>query len=251
MPTPPKSFEEVIALDKKLSGQGKKAILWDYNNAYFSWPLLAAGGGYAFKQNADGSYDAADSGVNNAGALKGAEVLAALVKDGQMPKGASYADMEAGMAQGKVAMMINGPWAWENLQKAKIDFGVAKIPAVAGKKASPFVGVLGAMINKASPNQDVATEFIESHLLSTAGLKTINADVPLGTPASKSLFNELKSDPKIQATMASAQDGAPMPNNPEMGRYWSAMNSALQNLTEGRQAPKEALDAASKRILAK
>jgi len=249
--TPPKTFEEVIALDKKLSAEGKKAILWDYNNTYFTWPLLAANGGYAFKPKADGSYDAADTGVNNAGALKGAELLAKMVKDGVMTKGAGYAEMEAGMAQGKVAMMINGPWSWDNLKKANIDFGIAKIPTVGGKKAAPFVGVLGAMISKASPNRDVAVEFIENHLLSIDGLKTVNNDVPLGTPASKALFAELKSNPNIQATMASAQDGSPMPNNPEMGRFWSSMESALKNMTEGRQSPKEALDAAAKRISAK
>ncbi|GIX25359.1 MULTISPECIES: maltose/maltodextrin ABC transporter substrate-binding protein MalE [Caldimonas] len=251
VPTPPKSFEEVIALDKKLSAQGKKAILWDYNNTYFTWPLLAANGGYAFKQKADGTYDPTDTGVNNAGALKGAELIVKMIKDGVMPKGAGYADMEAAVNQGKVAMMINGPWAWDNLRKSKINFGVAKIPTVAGKKAAPFVGVMGAMINKASPNRELAIEFIENHMLSVAGLKTINDDVPLGTPASKSFFNQLKSDPNIQATMASAQDGAPMPNIPEMGRFWSSMASALQNMTEGRQSPKEALDAAAKRITAK
>ena len=251
VPNPPKTIEEITALDKKLSAQGKKAILWDYNNTYFTWPLLAANGGYAFKQKADGSYDAADTGVANAGALKGAEALNKLIKDGVMPKGAGYADMESGVNQGKIAMMINGPWAWDNLKKSKINFGVAKIPTVAGKKAAPFVGVMGAMVSKASPNRDVAVEFIENYMLSVEGLKTINADVPLGTPASKKLFAELKSDPNIQATMASAQDGAPMPNNPEMGRFWSSMQSALQNMTEGRQGPKEALDAAAKRISAK
>ena len=251
VPTPPKTFDEVIALDKKLAASGKKAILWDYNNTYFTWPLLAANGGYPFKLKADGNYDAADSGVNNAGALKGAELLNKLVKDGVMTKGAGYAEMEAGMAQGKVAMMINGPWSWDNLRKANIDFGVAKIPSVAGKKAAPFVGVLGAMVSKASPNRDVAVEFIENFMLVPKGLKTINDDVPLGTPASKALFAELKSNPHIQATMASAQDGAPMPNNPEMGRFWSSMESALKNMTEGRQSPKEALDAAAQRITAK
>ena len=251
VPTPPKTFDEVIALDKKLSAQGKKAILWDYNNTYFTWPLLAANGGYPFKLKADGTYDPADSGVANAGAVKGAEVLDKMIKSGVMPKGASYADMEAGMSQGKVAMMINGPWSWDNLKKSNIDFGVARIPAVGGKKAAPFVGVLGAMINKSSQNRDVAVEFIENYMLSVKGLKMINDDVPLGTPASKALYAELKSNPNIQATMASAQDGAPMPNNPEMGRFWSSMASALQNMTEGRQAPKEALDAAAKRIVAK
>jgi len=251
VPTPPKTFDEVIALDKKLSAQGKKAILWDYNNTYFTWPLLAANGGYPFKLKADGTYDAADSGVANAGAVKGAEMLDKMIKSGVMPKGASYADMEAGMSQGKVAMMINGPWSWDNLKKSNIDFGVARIPAVGGKKAAPFVGVLGAMINKSSQNRDVAVEFIENYMLSVKGLKMINDDVPLGTPASKALYAELKSNPNIQATMASAQDGSPMPNNPEMGRFWSSMASALQNMTEGRQAPKEALDAAAKRIVAK
>ncbi|URI06807.1 maltose/maltodextrin ABC transporter substrate-binding protein MalE [Aquincola tertiaricarbonis] len=251
VPTPPKTFEEVIALDKKLSAQGKKAILWDYTNTYFTWPLLGANGGYAFKAKGDGTYDATDTGVANAGALKGAELLAQMVKDGVMPKGAAYADMDSGVNQGKVAMMINGPWSWDNLRKSKINFGVAKIPTVAGAKATPYVGVLGAMISKASPNRDVAVEFIENYMLTPAGLKAIDDDVPLGVPASKAFYDQLKSNPNIQATMASAQDGTPMPNNPEMGRFWSSMQSALQNVTEGRQTPKAALDAAAKRITAK
>lgn len=249
--TPPKSFEEVMALDKQLAKDGKKAILWDYTNTYFTWPLLAANGGYAFKLKPDGTYDPADTGVNNAGAVKGGELLNKLIREKYMPEGSGYAEMEAAMAQGKVAMMINGPWSWDNLKKANIDFAVAKIPTVGGKKAAPFVGVLGAMLNKSTPNKDVAVEFIENYMLSTKGLKMINDDVPLGTPASKTLFAELKSDPKIQATMASAQDGSPMPNNPEMGRFWSSMVSALGNIMDGRQSPKEALDGAAKRILAK
>lgn len=249
--TPPKTFEDVVKLDNELARQGKKAILWDYTNTYFTWPLLAANGGYAFKAKADGTYDANDTGVNNAGAVKGVETLKKLVDSGIMPKGASYADMEAGVNQGKVAMMINGPWSWDNLRKSKINFGVAPIPAVGGKAAAPFVGVLGAMINRSSPNKELAVEFLENHLLSVPGLKTVNADVPLGTPANKALYAELKTDGNIQATMQSAQAGAPMPNNPEMGRFWSAMAATLQNVTQGRQAPKEGLDAAAKRIVSK
>lgn len=248
---PPKTFEEVMALDKQLEPKGAKAILWDYTNTYFTFPLMAANGGYAFKQKADGSYDAADTGVNNAGALKGVELLNKLLREKYMPEGSGYAEMEGGMAQGKVAMMINGPWSWDNLRKAKIDFGVAKIPAVAGKKAVPFVGVKGVMINKASPNKDLAVEFIENYMLTPKGLKTVNEVEPIGVPASKAYYAELKSDPNIAATMASAQDGVPMPNNPEMGRFWSAMVSALGNVMEARQTPKEAMDAAAKRILSK
>ena len=249
--TPPKSFDEVMALDKKLSANGQKAILWDYTNTYFTWPLIAANGGYAFKQKADGSYDPNDTGVNNEGAIKGVSLLNKLLREKYMPEGSGYAEMEGAMAQGKVAMMINGPWSWDNLRKAKIDFGVAKIPTVDGKKAVPFVGVKGVMINKSSPNKDLAVEFIENYMLTVKGLKMINEAEPIGAPASKAYFAELKGDPNIQAIMDSAQDGTPMPNNPEMGRFWSAMVSSLGNVMEARQSPKEAMDAAAKRILAK
>lgn len=250
--TPPKTFEEIFALDKKFVAQGKKAILWDYTNTYFTMPMLAANGGYAFKMNADGTYDQKDTGVNNAGAIKGAELLTKMVKEGVMPKGATYADMEAQMAQGKLAMMISGPWAWDNLKKAKINFGVAKLPSVAGKPAKPFVGYMGAMITKAASsagNVDIAREFIENNMLTLKGLETINADVAIGAPANKAAYAKMKNNAFIQVSMASANDGVVMPNNPRMGRFWAAMVSALNNMTEGRQTPKEALDAAAKRIL--
>ncbi|HAT31207.1 MAG TPA: maltose/maltodextrin ABC transporter substrate-binding protein MalE [Janthinobacterium sp.] len=249
LPTPPKTFEEIAGLDKKLSAKGKKAILWDYTNTYFTWPLLAAGGGYAFDLKSDGHYDTTKTGVNNAGSVAGVDAVMKLINSGAMPKGAGYADMEAGFNQGKIAMMISGPWSWDNARKSKINFGVAPIPTVGGKTAAPFIGVLGAMISKASPNKEIATEFLEHQMLELNGLKTINADVPLGTPANKALFAELKTNVNIQATMESAQAGRPMPNNPEMGRFWSSMKSALENITQGRQSTKDGLDAAAKRII--
>jgi len=114
--TPPKSFDEVIKLDEELSAKGKKAILWDYNNTYFTWPILAAGGGYVFGRDAKGELDPTKVGVNSPGAIKGAELLASMIKNGQMPKGSGYAEMEAAFHKGDVAMMITGPWAWDNLK---------------------------------------------------------------------------------------------------------------------------------------
>ena len=248
--TPPASFEEVIALDKKLASQGKKAILWDYNKSFFTWPMLAGPGGFVFGRNAQGELDPKQVGVNTAGALAGAQMLDRLVKDGHMPKGARYAEMEGAFARGQVAMMINGPWAWDNVRKVGIDFGVAPIPSVNGKPSKSFVGVLGCMVSAPSKLKDVAREFIENHLLTLESLKTISADVPLGTPANKAYFRELSSDPRIVATMAIAQAGEPIPNIPEMGRFFPAMDAALEAITNGRQSPKDALDGAAARMLA-
>ncbi len=247
--TPPATFDEVIALDKALAARGRKALLWDYNKTFFTWPLLAGAGGYVFGRDAQGNLNPADVGVANAGALQGATMLDRLVREGVMPQGARYAEMEAGFARGEVAMMISGPWSWDNARKAKIDFGVAPIPAVLpGKPSKPFVGVLGCMITAPSTVKDLAREFIEHHLLTVASLKTISADVPLGTPANKAYFAELAGQPAIAATMANARAGEPIPNIPETGRFWPAMDAALEAITNGRQSPADALAGAAARM---
>jgi maltose/maltodextrin transport system substrate-binding protein len=251
VPTPPESFEEVIELDHKLTAQGKKAILWDYNKSFFTWPLLAGSGGYIFGRDSKGNLDIHDIGVNNAGALRGAEMLAGLVKNGQMPKGAGYAEMEGAFSRGEIAMMISGPWAWDNAKRSHIDFGVGPIPSTGGHPAKPFVGVLGCMIAAPSKVKDIAREFIEYHLLRIDSLKTINADVPLGTPANKAFYQELSADPNIRATMENARRGEPIPNIPETGKFFTAMDAALEAITNGRQAPKAALDGAAARMQVK
>ena len=252
VPKPPTTFDEVIALDKQLQAQGKHAILWDYNKSFFTWPMLAGAGGQIYGRDAQGEYDAAQVGVNNPGALAGAQMLERLLKQGHMPKGARYSEMETGFARGEVAMMISGPWAWDNARKAKIDFGVAPIPGViAGKPSKPFVGVLGCMIAAPSKLKDIAREFIENHLMRPDALKVLDADVPIGVPANKAFYAELAVNPLIKASMENARLGEPIPNIPEVGRFWTAMDAALEAITNGLQSPKDALDGASGRMLLK
>jgi maltose/maltodextrin transport system substrate-binding protein len=249
VPTPPESFEALIELDAKLKPQGKSAILWAYNQAFFSWGLLAGPGGYIFGRTPSGELNPKDIGVNQPGALAGLQMIDRLIKGGHMPRGVKYSEMESAFARGQVAMMINGPWAWDNVRKVGIDFGVAPIPSIAGKPSKPFVGVLGCMITAPSKLKDVAREFIEGHLLQVENLKIISADVPLGTPANKAYYQELSADPRIVATMANARIGVPIPNIPEMGRFFPAVDAALEAVTNGRQSPKDALDGAAARML--
>ncbi len=251
---PPASFEEIIAIDKKLKAQssGKtSAILWAYNTSFFSWPLLAGSGGFVFARDAQGELDPRQLGINNAGAIEGAAMLQRLIADGHMPRGARYSQMESAFARGEVAMMINGPWAWDNARKVGINFVVAPIPSIAGKPGKAFVGVLGCSITAPSKIKDIAREFIENHLLTIPSLKMISADVPLGVPANKAYFAELASDPRIAATMNNARTGVPIPNIPEMGRFFAALDAALEAITNGHQTPKEALDGAAARTLAR
>lgn len=251
VPTPPKSFDDVIALDAELKKQGRSAILWDFNKTFFTWPILAGPGGYVFGRDAKGDYDPNVIGVNSPGAIRGGETLRKLIAGGHMPKGSTYAEMEAGFNRGKVAMMISGPWAWDNAKKSKIDFAVGPIPSIDGKPGKPFVGVIGCMISAPSKNKDIAKEFLEQHMLRPNYLKMIDDDVPIGAPANKAFYAELAANPLIRSTMENAKLGEPIPNIPETGRFWSAMDAALEAITNGLQSPADALNNAAARMRAK
>lgn len=249
--TPPGNFKEVVQLDQQLAQSGKKAIIWDINTSFFSWPLLAGQGGYVFAADGKGNLDPNQVGVNTPGAVKAGELIESLVKNGQVPRGVKYSQAESEFNHGRAALFISGPWAWDNAKRSKIDFGVAPIPALNGLPAKPFVGVVGCMITAPSKIKDIAKEFLEQHLLRLEGLKTMNADVPLGVPANKAFYQELSADPNIRATSENAKRGVPLPNIPEAARFYTAIDAALEAITNGRQAPKDALDGAAARMTLK
>jgi maltose/maltodextrin transport system substrate-binding protein len=240
---PPTQLSELPAFAKKLKAKFPNVIpiMWDYDTPYFTWPFLASGGGYPYKA-VDGGYDTNDIGVANPGAIEGLNEVVGLIKAGIMPKGATYSVMEQKMNSGELALMISGPWAWANLRKNSIDFGLAPVPGVGGNPGKPFVGVLAALINRATPNADLAIQFLEKYVCTADGLKTIDADVPIGVPALKSLYDEMASqNPLVKATYENAQNGVVMPNIPQMGKFWSSMASAFQIATDGQASPEAAL----------
>ncbi len=241
--TPPTDFADIGATELP---EGVAPILWDYNNTYFTFPLLAANGGFAFNK-IDGSYDGSTTGVNTEGAVEGAQVLASLIADKVMPAGVDYGVMEGAMNNGEVAMMINDPWAWANLESSGIDFGVAPLPTVDGKLTPPFLGVQAIAFNAASPNTDLAQEFVENYLTTDEGLAEWNAEGALGALADTSAA-AAQDDPHVSAMLEVAANGIPMPSNAEMGAFWAAMAPALTNITNGTQQPQEALDDAAARI---
>lgn len=241
----PKSYEEMFALKKKLDKKGITTIMWDQVQPYFSTPMLASNGGYVFKETPAG-YDVKDIGINNAGAVKGGEMLAKIIDSGVMPRGVDYGVMESTFNNGKAAMMISGPWAWTNLDKNKINYGVAALPSIDGSPSRAFVGVWAAALNNASPNKDVAKEFIENYMLSAKGLETLNNDKALGAVAHKGYMKKLAKDPRIAATYENVTNGLLMPNVPEMGKFWSATQSALTSITTGQEKAKPALDNAAR-----
>lgn len=247
LPNPPKSWEEMAAVDKQLRAKGKSAIMFNLQEPYFTWPLLAAGGAYAFKKS-DSGYDVKDTGVDNAGAKAGMQFLVDQVKAKTLNADTDYSIAEAAFNKGQTAMTINGPWAWSNIDKSGINYGVTLLPTLNGKPSKTFVGVLSAGINAASPNKELAKEFLENYLLTDAGLDAVNKDKPLGAVTLKSFQQALEKDERIAATMNNARSGDIMPNIPQMAAFWYAMRTATLNALSGRQSVDAALKDAQARL---
>ena len=252
VPEPPATWDDVVAIDRRLRPQGRRAIAWAFNEFYYAYGLVSAGGGYAFARRPDGSWNAGDSGIANDGSRQGMVLLQRLVDEGVIPRTTTYAESEAAMNEGRVAMTINGPWAWNNLRKSRLRvaaFPLPRLSRAAPSPGRPMVGVPGAMITTTSRHPVLAAEFIERWLLSPAGLKAMHAHVPLGVPADLALLEELRTgDVLVAGTQAAAALGEPMPNIPEMARYWTAMNAAVQGITQGRESVDEALRRARSRV---
>lgn len=249
--SPPENWEDFPKLDDELKKQGAHAIFWDYTTPYYSYALISANGGYAFRKGADGRYDVSETGIANEGAKKGLRFLADLVRGGHMDKGPDYAVMEENFAKGNLGCIVAGPWALGVFKDAGIDYSFNRLPKLDGKRSRPFVGILGFTINSASPNRKLAVDFLENYLLTDEGLKEVNDDKPLGASALKSFQQILSSNPVVETAIENAREGDLMPSVPEMSKFWPAFSNALKNATTGRQSADDALDEAAKQILMK
>ncbi len=239
----PAQLSELPAFGKELRTRHPRAIviMWDYKTPYFSWPFLASAGGYPFKKTAEG-YDIKEIGVDNAGALSGLKAIVELIHTGILPKGSTQSVASEKMASGQLALMLSGPWEWANLRKAGVDFDIAPIPGVGGNPGRPFVGVFTALINRSSPNLDLAQHFLEEHVLTSDGLQAMDADAPIGVPALETLRREMAAkNHLIKITYENAENGVVMPNIPQMGRFWNAMKAAFEIAINGGATPEVAL----------
>ena len=239
---PPKTLSEVVALDKKLKKSGKSAIEWDYKTTYFTWPIIASTGAYSFGRK-NGFYSLLDVGFSTPGAANAIEEVGKMLKGGVLSKSANYGSMIDKFKKGEVASIIAGPWAWEELVKAGVNFDVAPVPG-AGKspKGRPFVGVLAAGISAFSREKAYAQMFLEDYLLTYEGVKQMDSDKPLGAAANKRLMAELASDPKIKLIFRIAENGEIMPDIPEMKRFWGQFATHLPRMLYGEEKASSTLE---------
>lgn len=245
---PMQDVQQWSELDTLLKSRGAMAFAWEYSNPYYSWPFFASQGAKLF-QPSPTQADEFLTRIATPESIEMGELLHQWIAQGLLPEGIGYGDMMRMFVKGKLAMMINGPWCWRNLRRNRVDFALAPLPAIYGQPAKPFVGVFAVAINRYSSHSMLAELFIQDYLLNAQGMAQLQSGGELGLPVLGALAPEHAA--YLYPLQQSIEQGEPMPNRPEMARFWEAMNTALTNIGSQRQPAKHALRDAENRILDK
>jgi arabinogalactan oligomer / maltooligosaccharide transport system substrate-binding protein len=231
VPEIPATYEDMIAKAKELTTSDQFGFLFDVNNFYFAYNWIHSNGGYVFGRD-DSGLNATDVGLNNEGAVKGAEMLKALRQsDGLIPAGMNYDVANGQFIDGALAMMYNGPWAISQYKDAGLNVTVVPMPPMAdGTPWAGFMGVQGVLLNEFSANKVDAANLAK--WLTRKEAQVSLANVSGRIPASKSALAEVQSDPIIAGFGQALTNAEPMPNIPEMGQVWGPMGNALTVITD-------------------
>ncbi len=119
VPNPPKTWEEIPALDKELKAKGKSALMFNLQEPYFTPPLIAADRRITRSSLKTVGYRVKDVGVTAQARKAGLTSQVDLIKNKHMNADTDYSIAGSGSStKAKTAMTINGPWAWSNIDKS-------------------------------------------------------------------------------------------------------------------------------------
>jgi arabinogalactan oligomer/maltooligosaccharide transport system substrate-binding protein len=214
--------KSLIAAGTVTSGLGIALQIGATGDAYHWQPLFSADGGYAFKQNADGTYDPKDMGIGGPGAIAAATRLQQLANQGIVQASVTADIAKESFTTGKSPYWITGPW---NIPDAKTALGdnlvVCPIPDWEGSqyKSQPFLGVRAFFQPNNAKNPVLASTFLSDEVQTTAFMDSMFAADPR-PPAWIDSFNEAASDPYIKAFGEYGQNGLPMPSIPQMSNVF-------------------------------
>ncbi|WP_391209419.1 extracellular solute-binding protein [Psychrobacillus sp. L4] len=252
MPKAPETMDEVYTFSKGFTDGKKFGFLALWDNFYFAHGVIGGMGGYVFKDN-NGALDREDIGLNNDGAVKGAEYIQKWYKEGLFPKGIigeSGGSAKDGLFnEGKVASVMDGPWAFQSMKDAGIDIGVSAMPTLPnGEHMKTFMGVKGWHVTSFTEHKYWSTMLVE--WLTNEENAKIRFETTQEIPPVKTLIEDpiIAENEGAKAVALQSQYAVPMPNIPEMGEVWGPAASALQTIATGKANPKAAMDDAVKTI---
>lgn len=235
--TPPKTWAEVEAFAKTWNNkaQNKYAIAWEVANAYFDYIFMGGFGAPLFGPSGN---DRKQHNINSANAVTGLKYFQSLRKSLlDVPSADMSGDFcNSSFIEGKVPLLITGPWKIQDFTKANVNFGITTIPVFPGQTNPPasFSGVRLAFVSAYTEHQAEAEAFARFICSREALVKRyeLTKQIP---PRKDITIN----DPLNNGILAQAKFATPMPTIAQMGTYWSAMGAAFASIWDGADVQKE------------
>ncbi|WP_265522444.1 sugar ABC transporter substrate-binding protein [Oerskovia flava] len=232
----PATWDELIEMATDAGFEDRPFVLYTNGaegDMYTSYAFQTSFGAPVFVQDEAGSYTS-EVGLGGEGGLAYAEWIS---ENGR--EGTGYftdtIDYDIGnelFATGETPFIVQGPWTIPTYQDAGVEVAVNPIPAAGGETAAPFVGVQGFYLSSQSSNALLANEFLANYLATDEAQQALY-DADPRIPALTAVAESVADDPVIAGFLASAQNGVPMPNIPEMGAVWDFWNPAQIALING------------------
>lgn len=245
---PPRSFSELPALAQGLRVQhGVQALVWNYTDAYLTWPLLAAADKPSiFPANANGEFDPRRNGASYPGVIDGAITIRQWLDQGSIGRIEAGIPAETVFMEGRAAMLLAGRDSWPRLRHAGVPWALAPWPELGGNKPPLLLSVWGCSITRTADSRAART-FMEQFLLSASTQKLLFGRLRGVIPLHARLFADATDHGEGRILWEQVLASRPTPNHPLIGRFWSEMGSALKNIMRG-APPADTLQRAHRRI---
>ncbi|WP_394840572.1 extracellular solute-binding protein [Pendulispora brunnea] len=188
--------------------------------------------------------------VNTPEAVKGLEVALDLIKSGAAAKpdlNSGYNQMQAGFKDGKIAMVINGPWSVADDFSGKAfadknNLGIAPVPAGSTGKAGSPMGGHNYVVYAGSKNLTASYQFIQfmnsaenqAYLAKELGL--------LPTRSSAYQLPDTAANPVVPKFRAVIDKAVVRPTIPQAGQLLIPLDQQYPRAISGDKAPQAALD---------
>lgn len=236
--TVPTTIEEVFTMAQEKTNKAKDEYGFLISPSfYYLYPFINSYGGYVFGEE-NGTYDSEDIGLNNEGAVEGLTQYQSFVTAGLLPKTLTIDVLDGLFTEGKVGMVISGPWNLPIYAAALGDnLATAPLPKINGENAPSFVGVKSWLTSYYSKNQEWAQDLAK--FLMNEENSQLYYDVTGELPPRQMILDKID-DPIYAGYTEQIEYGTPMPNIPEMSAVWD-IDSAIELIVGGEDV-KEILD---------
>ncbi|WP_340479559.1 maltose ABC transporter substrate-binding protein [Vibrio anguillarum] len=243
LPEAPKTFEALIRYGETFNNakENKYALLWDVQNYYESRMFLTLYGAYEFGNKGT---DAKDLGINSELAQKGLLAMKTLqAANSSNPIDMRNPQVRRGLfSEGKVAAIIDGPWAIQGYAASGVNYGVMPIPTLEGQQLRTFSTVRLAVVSTYSEYPKAAQLFAD--YIASDKMLMKRYEMTKSIPPVQALMEEIivDADEATYAIIAQGFYSDAMPSIPEMGYLWSPMASAITAMWVNGKEPKSVLD---------